>query len=196
MNAVKTILLFMALPFISGSVLSASLIENQAPALFKYSSNGSRSDTTYVFRVHAFKPDLIMEWEHDYQLGAVIVPGNVMKESCVVIKRTRLVNGREILLDGNVLGISRDVYIQLNSGKKVKVKLNKITGWMKKTGETIFEFQDYRIPALEVEDNLGNRYILQKKPRFPLCLSYQSPHYSEKLVEYYSGPDVIFRWYK
>jgi hypothetical protein len=173
-----------------------SLIDLAAPAVLKYSSNASDIPSEFLFRVYTVSPEIRIEWEHDFRLGAVVIPRDVLKESERIIRRTRLKNGREEKLSGNVLGVSQDIFQQLEAGEQVSVKFDRIGGWMKKTGETHYSLSGLRLPAITVTDNLGNRYIIQKNPDFPICLAYETEYYSEKLVEYQHSHDIIFRWYK
>jgi hypothetical protein len=172
------------------------LIDLSAPAVFRYSCNTNNVQSDFLLRLHSISPDLKIEWEHDYQLGAVIIPRKVLLESERIIRRTRLKNGREDRLPGTILGVSQDIYRQLETGKRVDVRLDRVRGWLEKTGDTHYSLAGLNLPAIAVTDNLGHRYIIQKNPEFPVCLAYETEYYSEKLVEYRRSADIIFRWYK
>ncbi|MBN2432864.1 MAG: hypothetical protein JXQ27_15425 [Acidobacteria bacterium] len=189
------VLLILLLPP-AASCAGQTLIELEAPALLKFAGEGSNMEAEFLFRLHSVSPDLQLEWEHDFRLGAIVIPRNVLHHSISILKRTRLENGRKVTLRGNILGVSQEIYQQLEKGGKVTVKFDRVRGWMQKTGDTTYALPGRLLPAITVTDDRDNRYIIQKNPRFPLFLSFESDYYTERLVEYYHGEEIIFRWFK
>jgi len=180
----------------AGVCAGQSVIEEETPALLRFAGNLRNGEGDFLFRLHSVNPDLQLEWEHDFRMGAIVIPRKVLQKSNIVLRRSCLENGRNVTLRGNILGVSQEIFRQLEAGEKVTVKFDRIRGWMQKTGETAYSLPGLVLPAITVIDNRGHRYIIQKNPRFPLCLSYETDYYKEKLVEYHQGHDIIFRWFK
>ena len=166
------------------------------PAVLEYESVSGGNTFRCVFRIQAVAPDLRVEWEEDFKLGAFIVPAKVLEESREFLRRSALANGREVVMKSTVLVLGRELFDAVAGGEKVVLKIQGVEGWLQKDGAKIYEIDGMSLPALVCRDNIGRTYVFQDCREFPLLLEYQTPHYHERLSRTFEGPKVIFRWFK
>jgi hypothetical protein len=167
------------------------------PAVLEYEAALLPTGTSRcVFRIQAIRPDLRVEWEEDFKLGAFVIPAKVLENSREFLRRNALPNGREEVLKAPVLVLSRQVFDALSGGGKVVLKLHHVEGWLKKESARDYEADGLHVPAIVCQDNLGRTYVFQDSRDFPLLLEFETPHYHERLTRVYTGSDVIFRWFK
>jgi hypothetical protein len=166
------------------------------PAVLEYESVSGGNTFRCVFRIQAVAPDLRVEWEEDFKLGAFIVPAKVLEESREFLRRSALANGREVVMKSTVLVLGRELFDAVARGEKAVLKIQGVEGWLQKDGAKIYEIDGMSLPALVCRDNIDRTYVFQDCREFPLLLEYQTPHYHERLSRTFEGPKVIFRWFK
>lgn len=173
---------------------SQHLIPKTAPASLEYVTQSAGGESRFFFRIWQTSPDLIMEWEEDFRLGAVVLPAKEMEKSRKYFRKKALENGRRIKLAGTILLLSREVFMELKNDGKSVLLINNLPGWLRKTGEGFFKLEGQSIPVILAEDKQGQRYQFQDDPAFPLCLLYETAHHSDRLFHFHQGEDVMFRW--
>ena len=181
---------------LAGSAASQKPFVPAGPAVLEYESDGASGNTRCVFRIQAVSPDLRVEWEEDFKLGAFIVPAQVLEKSREFLRRAALANGREVVMKAPVLVLGRELFDAVARGEKAVVKIQGVEGWLQKDGAKIYEIDGMSLPALVCRDNIDRIYVFQDCREFPFLLEYQTPYYHERLSRTFEGPKVIFRWFK
>ncbi len=166
------------------------------PAVLEYESDSASGNTRCVFRIQAVAPDLRVEWEEDFKLGAFIVPAQVLEKSREYLRRAALANGREVVMKAPVLVLGRELFDAVARGEKAVLKIQGVEGWLRKDGAKVYEIDGMSLPALVCRDNIDRIYVFQDCREFPLLLEYQTPYYHERLTRTLEGRGVIFRWFK
>lgn len=174
----------------------AETIIPAAPAVLEYEGTAGSAQTTYIFRIWSTQPDFKVEWEEGFRMGGFLVPGAEGEQGRTFYRKYGLKNGRDVTLRGTCLFLSRDCFAELKTGAKVVLRINDVPVWLRRTGETEWDFQGLKIPVVQAEDSSGARYLFQDDPAFPLCVRFENKYYTEVLTKYYAGEDIIFRWFK
>lgn len=177
-----------------GGPSQGCLIPRHAPMVLEYHTRSRVEEGSRIFRIFQSDPDLWVEWEEGFGMGSLMIPGEITTHSRAYLRQNRLENGRDVTLAAATLAISRDVYGDLAAGRRARLKINGIDGWMETQKRETFPLAGLAIPVLRVKDQLGTIYLVQDCEAFPLILSQESPYYREWLSRMYEGEDVIFRW--
>jgi hypothetical protein len=196
MNRLRLSLTLIALLVTAGAAAGQKPFVPAGPAVLEYESVSGGNTFRCVFRIQAVAPDLRVEWEEDFKLGAFIVPAQVLEKSREFLRRSALANGREVVMKAPVLVLGRELFDAVARGEKALLKIQGVEGWLQKDSLKVCEVDKLSLPGLVCLDNIGRTYVFQDCREFPLLLEYQTPHYHERLARTFEGPKVIFRWFK
>jgi hypothetical protein len=196
MKRLRLIWILTVLMAVTGAAAAQKPFVPGGPAVLEYESESGGNTFRCIFRIQSIAPDLRVEWEEDFKLGAFIVPAQVLEKSREFLRRSALANGREVVMKAPVLVLGRELFDAVARGEKAVLKIQGVEGWLQKDGGKVYEIDGMNLPALVCRDNIDRTYVFQDCREFPLLLEYQTPHYHERLSRTLEGRGVIFRWFK
>lgn len=166
-----------------------------------YRIENQGNSSRFVVRIAWFLPDRFFEWENTVTQGTVLLPNRTLLEADSFAGDRIFEGGVDVRSkDATTLWLSRKMYRELKSQKKIKVKLDSISSTLQLTGSGTLPVEINRseaeIPVIKVRDSRdGERWFLDLEEN-PLMVKFLFRHYTQTLGSITTDRAHTLRWIK
>lgn len=186
---------------LSLGLVQAGALELSANSVLVYRNQTADSQAQFVVRVARYLPDLVMEWESEFDQGTVHLTRSALRSG----QQFTLNQLYEVGIDNEshdtmTLRLSDWAFQELVQKGRVKLRLNRIPTKLEVTGKTGVSLkvagEPAEVQALQVEDGRGGEWLILDDPEAPVVLSYKTPHFTQELRSVAHPETLSLRWIK
>jgi hypothetical protein len=155
----------------------------------------------FVIRIAEFLPDRYMEWEDFQTQGTVFIPSREIQESRGYESDDFFKSGVDTRAkDATTLWLSRRIYLELKTKKKIKMDLDGVQGVMTVIGsdQVTLEVNKSKmaLPVIKVKDDRGSERWFLDLEENPLLVKHAIGAYDQSLTSIMTNKPDSLRFIK